>query len=325
MGALAPIDSITIDSDLYHDLGMDSLDLYSILPIIEKEFDIPSIPINEFDTLQTTLATKPTVRTLVNIVYKKLPAQSKKIERPEPKPTAPIDTKPKSTDIPNTEYLTITQNGVFIDGKSVTHYRGEEIFGREYVKIVFRCFQQIHPEIAELHVLASETEGKFDNYGTPSPKTGPHAWCRIKLKDAQIFDWVYAGSNYTSTDRCIKNCAHACAFQIDANAAFCETLMMGTIRDERVCYGDKLTKNIPASELYPENRITPPVEKTPTVQQSAGTTPAVQISQKDIWNQAFYEIPHFSMHLLFSIYMAFCTMLNIAMYILFLLYQEFRL
>ncbi len=89
MGAMSPIDSITMDSDLYHDLNMDSLDLYSILPTIEKEFDIPAISPSELDTLQTTLATKPTIRTLVNIVYKKLPTQSKKIERPEPKPTTP--------------------------------------------------------------------------------------------------------------------------------------------------------------------------------------------------------------------------------------------
>ena len=311
MGAMAPIDSITMDSDLYHDLDMDSLDLYSILPTIEKEFDIPAISPSELDTLQTTLATKPTIRTLVNIVYKKLPTQRKKIERPEPKPTTPIDTKPKSTDIPNTEYLTITQNGVFIDGKSVTYYRGEEIFGREYVKIVFRCFQEIHPEIAELHVLASETEGKFDKYGTPSPKTGPHAWCRIKLKDGQIYDWVYAGNHYISTELCIKHCAHTCAFQIDASGAFCETLLMDTVRDTRLCYGDMLTKNIPASELYPENWVTPPVEKTqpvaktpsvrekPTVQQSADSTPNVQISQNDIWariEKAKQKVTEFFQH-----------------------------
>ena len=45
------------------------------------------------------------------------------------------------TDIPNTEYITIKSDGIFVGGKRATHYRGVEIGYRKSIKKNFQTIQ----------------------------------------------------------------------------------------------------------------------------------------------------------------------------------------
>ena len=66
-----PIQSIKLDSDLVHDFNADSLDEMEILWEVKTQFKL-SLNIEESDALMEQFTKTPTVRTLVDIVSKKL-------------------------------------------------------------------------------------------------------------------------------------------------------------------------------------------------------------------------------------------------------------
>ena len=111
------------------------------------------------------------------------------------------------SDIPDTKYITITKDGVFVGGKPATHYHGEEIGRIEYVKKDFANMQKMYPEIQELHIGAFEDKGKFAEHGEPSGKFGRYAWCRAKFSDGVVGNWVFDFS-YGSGASCAHYCAH---------------------------------------------------------------------------------------------------------------------
>ena len=63
------------------------------------------------------------------------------------------------SDIPNTEYLTINQKGIFIGGQPAVYYRGEKLHSQSLIKTYFDYIQEKFPIIQEIHVLSSETSG----------------------------------------------------------------------------------------------------------------------------------------------------------------------
>jgi len=112
-------------------------------------------------------------------------------------------------DIPNTEYITISKAGVFVGGKTATKYRGQKISWIQYFEEHFDVILKINPNIAELHVLSSETPGEEAEVGNPTAKHGENAWCRVKFNSGRILSWVFV-CKYESADECASYCAYTC-------------------------------------------------------------------------------------------------------------------
>ena len=122
-----------------------------------------------------------------------------------------FDNDVRKSDIPNTEYITINANGIFVVGKPSTHYRGENIKSSDLAISIFGSIQrEINPNVQELHVLSSETRGHRAQTGKPSAKAGENAWYRVKFNDGTISDWVYLSSQ-SSGPSCARICAYICA------------------------------------------------------------------------------------------------------------------
>lgn len=125
------------------------------------------------------------------------------------------------TDIPNTKYITINKDGIFVGGKPATTYRGEEIYGIDYVKKAFELMQRQNPDVEEFHVGAFKTPGKYAKAGNPSGECGPNAWCRIKLRGMDVPSalWVFDCS-YPSVTDCAYFCANYCMSFVRARVGF---------------------------------------------------------------------------------------------------------
>jgi len=95
------------------------------------------------------------------------------------------------TDIPNTEYITVNKDGIFVGGKPAVYYRGEKLYSQSVVTSYFLYVQEKYPTIREIHVLSSITGGKkYDVNENPSSKHGCFLWCRIKYSDGNVGCWV---------------------------------------------------------------------------------------------------------------------------------------
>ena len=121
------------------------------------------------------------------------------------------------TDIPNTEYITINKDDVFVGGKPAIKYRGVEIAYIEDLWEQFEAIQKMHPDITEMHTLSSETRGEYGVVGNPSTKHGPNAWCRAKFNNGRVSPWVL-NMWYDSLNQCASLCAYQCldSFRISA-------------------------------------------------------------------------------------------------------------
>lgn len=110
----------------------------------------------------------------------------------------------------NKEYITVNQNGYFIDGQPTNYYRSEliRVPQTEYTSFVFTKF--LHKRnIQEIHALTSETNGICLNTGNPSGKHGANIWCRVKLIDGTIGNWIFAkkaADPKIAAYYCIKYC-----------------------------------------------------------------------------------------------------------------------
>jgi hypothetical protein len=121
-----------------------------------------------------------------------------------------FDNNVRKSDIPNTEYITINANGIFVGGKPATHYRGEKIESSDLAISIFGSIQrEINPNVQELHVLSSKTRGRRGQTGKPSAEPGENAWYRVKFNDGTS-DWVFLASQ-GSGPSCARICAYICA------------------------------------------------------------------------------------------------------------------
>ena len=134
------------------------------------------------------------------------------------------------TDIPNTEYITINKDGIFVGGKPATTYRGEEILLLNGVRKSFADIQRLNETVAELHVLSSETFGEYAKVGNPSGKHGRNAWCRVKFKYGRVASWVF-GRTSSSAALCANLCAYYCAGSVRGNADF-RSAVFGAANDK---------------------------------------------------------------------------------------------
>jgi len=152
------------------------------------------------------------------------------------------------TDIPNTEYITINKDDVFVGGKPVTRYRGQKIGWIGDVRDYFAGIQKLNPNVVELHVLSSATCGEYAETGNPSAEHGPNAWCRVKLNDGRIGSWVFY-STYGSAAACANDCAVVCASYVRRAAAF-RSVVFGIQNPEL----EKL-KMVDLSKLVGQNQL----------------------------------------------------------------------
>lgn len=95
------------------------------------------------------------------------------------------------SDIPNTEYITVNKDGIFVGGKPTGLYHGRKIHHVDDIKHYFHTAQEFMPSIAELHFGAFETPGEYAQIGNPSGKFGPNSWCRAKLKNGRVGPWIF--------------------------------------------------------------------------------------------------------------------------------------
>ena len=99
-------------------------------------------------------------------------------------------------DIPNTKYITITADGIFVGGKPAIYYRGIKICDREGIKASFQAIHKKYPNIQEMHFLTSETTGEYLAQGNPVAKNGSCAWARTLFNDGYVAPWALVSSGY---------------------------------------------------------------------------------------------------------------------------------
>lgn len=106
------------------------------------------------------------------------------------------------------DYITITENGYFINSQPTNYYRSELILLPKYNSFVFTNF--LHKQgIQEIHALTSETNGIYLNTGNPSGKHGQNIWCSVKLINGTIDDWIFVAKTADpkiAAYYCIKCC-----------------------------------------------------------------------------------------------------------------------
>ena len=128
------------------------------------------------------------------------------------------------TDISNKKYLRITPNGVLSGDKVTLGYRGIEIHMPEYaVKVFNEKIKPFYPDVEEVHVLSSETVGRFANSGNPSSTHGTHAWCRAMFNDKTVGDWVFYDA-LVNPDFCAATCAVSCVRGLRSKEEFCSAV-----------------------------------------------------------------------------------------------------
>jgi len=134
-------------------------------------------------------------------------------------------------DIKNTEYITINKDGVFVGGKPATTYCGEKIRFSNGVRESFADIQRLNKNVAELHVLSSETFGEYAKVGNPSGNHGRTAWCRVKFENGNLGAWVCLDA-HGSTTGCARTCAGYCAIFIRTTASF-RAAVFGAVDKEK--------------------------------------------------------------------------------------------
>ena len=130
-------------------------------------------------------------------------------------------------EIPNTAYVTLTEDGCFVGGEPATQYNGEDIY-RPYLCVAY--FKEARDiireeygyELLELHCLQSSTEGEYAKTGNPVPdKDGTYAWVRAvyKNKEDKVLSSLWAFYNdFGSASYCASNCSHNCGYAVQIYA-----------------------------------------------------------------------------------------------------------
>lgn len=131
-------------------------------------------------------------------------------------------------EIPNTAYVTLTEDGCFVGGEPTTQYNGEDIY-RPYLCVAY--FKEARDiireeygyELLELHCLQSSTEGEYAKTGNPIPdKDGTYSWVRAvyKNKEDKVVSSLWAfGIDREDASDCASDCASACGYAVQYGVA----------------------------------------------------------------------------------------------------------
>ena len=135
----------------------------------------------------------------------------------------------KMQDIPNTEYITIKKEGVFVGGQPAIYYRGKKMHSQSLTQTYFLYLQEKFPVIEECHVLSSKTEAKLYNTNEqPSQQDGKYTWCRVKFTNGKLGYWV---PNLTWNNAVETYCY--CVADIGWDAEFTKKLFLPKNEKER--------------------------------------------------------------------------------------------
>lgn len=131
----------------------------------------------------------------------------------------PDTEKHSEPEIPNTAYVTLTEDGCFVGGEPTTQYNGEDIY-RPYLCVAY--FKEARDiireeygyELLELHCLQSSTKGEWAKTGNPVPdKDGTYTWLRAVYTDKEgnkvASRWVFY-RDFGSASSCASNCSDSC-------------------------------------------------------------------------------------------------------------------
>ena len=142
-------------------------------------------------------------------------------------------------EIPNTEYITITADDVYVGGEPATQYNGEDIYNRYFCPAYFKEARDIIRkedgcELLEIHCLQSSTDGEYAKPGTPIPdKVGKSCWVRIKFKKKDGTPaaslWVF-NNTLSSAAVCAGRCASYCGIIFRAYSDF-RSGVFGSVRN----------------------------------------------------------------------------------------------
>lgn len=134
-----------------------------------------------------------------------------------------IKSEKKVTNIPDTEYVTITADDVLVGGKSVTEYHGQKIYNLYHCPAYFKeardlICEENGCELLEIHCLQSSTEGEWLKTGNPvADKKGVNCWVRIKFKDTdraeRVSLWAFYDT-YSSASECASDCSNRCGAHV---------------------------------------------------------------------------------------------------------------
>ncbi len=129
-----------------------------------------------------------------------------------------------SDNIPNTEYITITSNGIFVGGQPATKYRGTEIWDQWHVVHNFNTFRKIILEqnkldISEMHVASTRLplfpEDRWASGDRMTPiLNGDRIGACFRVKCGEYGfgsgdEWIYYDS-FSSAEYCNGACAYRC-------------------------------------------------------------------------------------------------------------------
>lgn len=144
------------------------------------------------------------------------------------KNTQPDTEKNSEPKIPNTAYVTLTEDGCFVGGEPTTQYNGEDIY-RPYLCVAY--FKEARDiireeygyELLELHCLQSSTEGEYAKTGNPTPdKNGTCSWVRAVYKDKNGNKlsslWAFLNDDGSASD-CAADCTGYCGGNVQRSVA----------------------------------------------------------------------------------------------------------
>lgn len=136
------------------------------------------------------------------------------------------------SNIPSTEYIAVNKDGIFVGGKIAMRYCGQEILYPESIKNKFKGIRNKYPNIKEFRFLASETQGKSLESGTPVAKHGPNGWACFEFTDGFVSPWVMmlSGTSY-SMDYTAGSGLNDCFNKFNLNSDVFLQPVLGPYRD----------------------------------------------------------------------------------------------
>lgn len=112
--------------------------------------------------------------------------------------------------------LEVNKNGIFVDDKPATHYRGKEILYPDDVKRNFHDICEESLQVSGLQMTLSNTPGKEFVPTVLSGNHGKYAYARFVLNGVPVNDvWGYFSSACSAEDL-----ADRCTYFVRNNAAF---------------------------------------------------------------------------------------------------------
>ena len=111
----------------------------------------------------------------------------------------------------NSKYLTVKESGIYIDGKNTVFYNGNAMVGIDSgsIKYIFNKIQQKIKDVAEVHIVASDTECPNNKHcitRDPSGAFGSNVWYRIKRADGKVSSWHF----FAKYEGIFKNLSDIC-------------------------------------------------------------------------------------------------------------------